>query len=170
MLVGFHLTHRMLVPGDIIEPGNWGSVILATGASHDWYEREQLMEAIRVARYPEKPSRLQTAYFFPHLEHALHYWVNFSQGDRVYCVQVADDLAPQHHAFMTCLPPISDLTDEQVAHHYWRTDLKVTRGLFQTATEEILTTSPLVVTQEFLLHADMFEDPSVISVDLSART
>tara|TARA_R110002020_G_scaffold232997_2_gene444644 strand:- start:1628 stop:2134 length:507 start_codon:yes stop_codon:yes gene_type:complete len=167
--MGFHLTHRKLQRGDVVQPGSWGGVVLDAGTTHEWFERETLLEAIRAKHYPTKPSRLQSAYYFPDLNHAMHYWVNFAQGDRVYAVQVADTSAPFHHAFMTCLPPVQGRTDEEIAHHYWRKDLMVTRGKFRTATEEILTTSALVVSSEFIFSPELFEDPTAVTVDLSAR-
>ena len=167
--MGFHLTHRKLQGGDVVQPGNWGSVVLNAGAAHEWFEREALLEAVRMKSYPAKPSRLHSAYYFPDLNDAMHYWVNFAQADRVYAVQMADSSAPFHHAFMTCLPPVEGRTDEEIAHHYWRKDLVVTRGKFQSATEEILTTSALVVTSEFIFTPELFEDPAAVMVDLSAR-
>jgi hypothetical protein len=52
----------MLRTGSIIEPGNFGRIILATGPNHVQWNREQALESARLARHTGKPSRLKAAF------------------------------------------------------------------------------------------------------------
>lgn len=58
----FHTSGLMYEPGDVIQPGNWGRVILGAGPGHNLYFRELLFEEVRTRVAPDRPSRL-TAFF-----------------------------------------------------------------------------------------------------------
>src|SRR6516225_4549681 len=58
----FHLSGIMLRPGSIIEPGNFGRIVQATGPAHTHWQREQALEMARAKNYPNKPSRLEAAF------------------------------------------------------------------------------------------------------------
>src|SRR6266849_715121 len=53
-----------LAPGEIIQPGNWGKVILAFGARHPRFYAEYLFERIRQAEFAARPSRMRAAFAF----------------------------------------------------------------------------------------------------------
>ena len=58
----FHLSGIMLRRGSIIEPGNFGRIIRATGSTHPKWDTEQALEAARVVKHRSKPSRLEAAF------------------------------------------------------------------------------------------------------------
>jgi hypothetical protein len=58
----FHLSGIMLRSGSIIEPGNWGRIIRATGVQHSYWAREHALEAARLKNHTHKPSRLDAAF------------------------------------------------------------------------------------------------------------
>jgi hypothetical protein len=88
----FHLAGIQLAPGSIVEPGNWGRIILATGPQHPEYQREIALENARLAKYPHKPSRLKAAFTsvdageakafrarIPGFTHHILYWVELAE-------------------------------------------------------------------------------------------
>jgi hypothetical protein len=66
----YHLSGAMLAPGSIILPGNWGRMLTAWGWQHNQSLRELALEDARVARFPHRPSRLQSAFVLPTLANA----------------------------------------------------------------------------------------------------
>lgn len=54
----FHATGLLYDPGDLIQPGNWGHVILGQGASHPFLYRELVFERVRQEVAPTRLSRL----------------------------------------------------------------------------------------------------------------
>jgi hypothetical protein len=53
-----------LSPGEVIQPGNRGKVIFAFGARHPRFYAEYLFERIRLAEFPDQPSRMRSAFAF----------------------------------------------------------------------------------------------------------
>ena len=69
----FHLSGAMLALGSIIMPGNWGRMIKTLGWQHNLAIREMALENARVARYPNRPSRLDASFVLPTLEEARNF-------------------------------------------------------------------------------------------------
>ncbi len=53
--------------GDVVQPGNWGSLVQST-PNHYWLRMEQQFEAIRIKINPQLPSRLECAFICEDLE------------------------------------------------------------------------------------------------------
>lgn len=66
----FHLSGASLQIGTIILPGNWGRIIRSAGWTHTLAVRECALEAARSARFPDRPSRLDSAFVAPTRDHA----------------------------------------------------------------------------------------------------
>ena len=122
----FHCTHKQLESGVIIQPGNWGRIILNQGETHPSWEREQVLERIRVGHYPEKPSRLKSAYCCETIEAAKCYKEkNIPQG-YIYEVNIIEETQPSHRGDFNCLEPLPRRPEnmEEIAHLYWKYALK----------------------------------------------
>jgi hypothetical protein len=76
-----HLTRNLLTPGDVITPGNWGSILRLHGQAHSLWNRERVLEKVRAAEYAAKPSRFEAAYAFTEMSSALWWWRHERQGD-----------------------------------------------------------------------------------------
>ncbi|MEO9297552.1 DUF2441 domain-containing protein [Devosia alba] len=94
----FHVAPLMLAPGSVIEAGNWGRML---SLYHPWFGqpaialRERIFEEVRVASFPEKPSRLQCCYVLPDRDTALEYWRGQPQS-LIYRVEPVLESAPTH--------------------------------------------------------------------------
>jgi hypothetical protein len=60
----FHLSVTHLAVGSTIEPGNWGRMLRFHGWNHAEAIKEMALEATRLARFKDRPSRLQAAFVF----------------------------------------------------------------------------------------------------------
>ena len=157
-LAGYHLAPTLLAPGSVILPGNWGRIVSIEGNSHSWHIAEQTLEAVRSGDFPNKPSRLHSAFYFPQMQHALWYWANKDKRLVLYYVVPVDPHAAFHHGYMSCLPPLSGMADDDVAKHYWAVSLRVGVGQYDTAIEEVVTNSPLRILSQIEIKPDMFHD------------
>ncbi|BAL75982.1 hypothetical protein [Bradyrhizobium cosmicum] len=123
----YHSGPKQLAPGDVIAPGNWGSIIAATGPSHHSWHREMTLEAVRSAHFPSKPSRLVATFSCANLATAEFYrQVAVSRGwkvtaDHLYEIEKVDPLAIEHRADFNLVEPIPGRgeTMEQIAFLYW---------------------------------------------------
>lgn len=70
MAIYFHLAPTLLAPGSIIEPGNFGRIVLLHGLNHQQYRREIQYEEARKTRFPDRPSRLACLFAFVTQEEA----------------------------------------------------------------------------------------------------
>ena len=93
-----------LEAGFIIEPGNWGGIILDAGLLHPCYEREFLLEYTRKWSFPNKPSRLTCNYVCPYIEDALHFQ-QYCQAGTIYEVKITDVNCQTHLGCYSYLPP-----------------------------------------------------------------
>lgn len=66
----FHLSGAPLRVGSIIEPGNYGRIIRRAAWSHASAVRETSLEAARLARFGDRPSRLDAVFAFLSQEEA----------------------------------------------------------------------------------------------------
>lgn len=85
-----------LAPGSIVEPGNWGRMLKLYTPNQNLVGayREQIYEKIRVASYPDKPSRLECIFLCETLEEATNFR-NETQRifDIIYKVKLVDSHA-----------------------------------------------------------------------------
>jgi hypothetical protein len=56
---------RDFSPGDRIPAGRWGTTVLASGPTHRFFYREELLEAVRQHEYPGRPSRYTCGFAWP---------------------------------------------------------------------------------------------------------
>jgi hypothetical protein len=84
-----HLSHQELQV-NIISPGNWGRILRMIEKSHTSWEREAVLEAVREAEFPFKPSRFESAYAFIDLVAARWWHRHERQNDFGHLVDVVD--------------------------------------------------------------------------------
>jgi hypothetical protein len=130
----FHLAPVLLSPGSVILPGNYGRIITAVGLSHPLWARENILESVRQAHYPAKPSRLNACFACPTEQIARSYRTlmaakNASSAWQIlYEVEKTDDRAADHRADFNAVQPLprrpEDMT--QIAHLYWSSSLWTT--------------------------------------------
>ena len=156
----FHSSPIRLAPESVIFPGNFGRIIRYRGRSHPLWEREQLLEQIRAATYPNKPSRLESCFTCAN-ETALRFYVRAmdqkSGGSAMwpvlYEVEKTDLSAPEHTADFNVVQPLPRLNKsaEEIGHHYWTASLWVTiPEAPDVRCEETITSSPLRVVRELV--------------------
>jgi hypothetical protein len=94
----YHLSGAALAPGSVILPGNWGRVIRAHGWAHNYSLREMALEDARVARFPDRPSRLDSAFVFLTLGEARNIRIHSGgfQQHILYRVTLIDPEAVSH--------------------------------------------------------------------------
>lgn len=155
-LTYFWLGSVKLMPGSIIAPGNWGRMLrryiqsTATGNSfgNAWIlARELNFEVARLKHFPDKPSRLESAFCCLSVEEARAYQRAHDPigVQLLHRVQLVEPTAVSHVAAIdwTAWPqPDTSLMDvtEQRAMAYWRGD--PTGG-----PSELITTSALKVVE-----------------------
>jgi hypothetical protein len=145
-----HLTRNDLSPGDIISPGNWGSILRQWGPAHPLWNREEVLERIRVAEFAGKPSRFDAAFAFTELNAALWWWRHERQSDFGYEVAIVDAQAPVHEGDFLGVQMIAgvDASPEEAARRYWsrgRPRFNSPDGVF---IDEIVTSSALRVLEK----------------------
>lgn len=88
----------MLEPGSIILPGNWGRVLRAAGWRHVSALAEQALEAARLARFPHRPSRLDSAFACVTEQEARDFMHRTSSFNNhlLYAVTLVDPSAASH--------------------------------------------------------------------------
>lgn len=121
---GFWVTGMDASPGQVIEPGNWGRILLGIGPAHSLYKREMLFENARATNFPDLPSRLASSFLWGRLEEAKWYVKAVHNNDHVYEVEW-DDSLPTHRGFHLCIPPHPNFTPEQTVHLYWEANHRV---------------------------------------------
>lgn len=146
-MILYHLTRNNLACGDLIEPGNWGRVLRQTGSAHHCWEREETLERIRLAEFPDKPSRYDAAFAFTDSRAALWWWRHERRNDRGYCVELADPSARFHVGDLLGVNPVQgvDASPEDAARRYWRRSAPTFLTPDQIAISEVVTASPLRV-------------------------
>ena len=117
----FHLTRKELQSGELILPGNWGSIIQATGQSHHCWHRENILETIRSAEFQNKPSRFNAVFAFIDPFAAMWWRQHERNGALLYFVEVADPTATNHIGDMLGVQMINgvDASTEAAARRYW---------------------------------------------------
>lgn len=144
----YHRSYQDLRPGVVIKPGNWGRTILETGKTHSWWESENILEEVRQKSYPEKPSRLQSAFAYEFLETALLDRNRSAPNDYIYSVIIDDCNKPWHRGDFNATRPMprhyADM--HQIADMYWQYKLKCSVSEWPgIICSEIVTLSSLTV-------------------------
>lgn len=88
----FHASGLLYDVGDIIQPGNWGRVVLGAGTAHPLYFRELLFEEVRLQLAPAKPSRLRSL-FALQTQQELATYQQANQVRHGYRIEIPDDTA-----------------------------------------------------------------------------
>lgn len=98
----FHLSPILLESGSVIKPGNFGRVI-------DTYRpnnlgplavRELIFEIARLKNFPQKPSRFNSIFLFPTLQHAKTQLIRFDISSLIYEVELTETDANSFHGNM----------------------------------------------------------------------
>ncbi|MDR6757182.1 hypothetical protein J2Y48_002478 [Mycoplana sp. BE70] len=142
--VGFYVTSRNLVPGSIIQPGNWGTVIKQYGKAHLRYADEMRFEEIRDSEFPSKPSRLTSNFLCARREDADWYQQAAHPDDAIYEVAWDQEL-DWHQGCILLLDKQDGMTLDQRARHYWAFDHGISVDGF--VPYEIVTQSPMRIVQ-----------------------
>ncbi|WP_454914161.1 DUF2441 domain-containing protein [Variovorax gossypii] len=112
----------VLGQGSVIQPGNWGRVIaLHTNATPVIY-RETILESVRRASFPTKPSRLTSFFALESLPEAMRYRNQHAATNLIYEVAVECDPASVHRGSydntQDFRPPIMQ-NMQMFAEQYW---------------------------------------------------
>jgi hypothetical protein len=83
-----------LQPGDVIPAGEWGRNVLGFGGRHFFFAREYVWERVRLADFPQLPSRIRSAFCYENRVDADAAYADHS----LYTVYLADPAAPRHRA------------------------------------------------------------------------
>jgi len=86
----FHVSERLLTPGDTIPPGRWGALINHHGVQHPFFFREMMLENWRVQNTDISVSRFNCAYGFESEAVANEYR---QANEHVYLVEAQSDSA-----------------------------------------------------------------------------
>jgi hypothetical protein len=124
-------------------PGRFGSVILSQGPDHRWFYRECLFERIRASPFPERPSRMRSAFAFESYQQAASWCSENPDTDHLYLVGLADAARPSFRADTSFLTTIRrrrtcDEVEEWI-EMYWR------GVIYEPEAVEVLTEGELVV-------------------------
>lgn len=139
----FHAAPLALGAKSIIQPGNWGRIIRRyTQNQINWAiaVREVTFESIRLAEYPQKPSRMEAAFVFEDIETVRTHIQKHSTHGVIHRVELTDNTVPTHRADYKLLDfpdPNTPLIPwcEEISRKYWKSqDIQV---------PEVVTLSPL---------------------------
>ena len=150
----YHLSGAMWAPGAIIRPGDWGRVIRSAGWAHTLAIREMALEDARAARFPHRPSRLNSAFVMLTLAEAGEFrrLSNSAFHQILYRVTLTDPSANSHITDVRLCGPQGPIRSDW-ADMYWldhEAQASAIQGVHWTATgglqlREMLTLSPLCV-------------------------
>jgi hypothetical protein len=102
----YHCSLAWLEPGSIIRPGNYGRVVRLAGLRHRDWMREQFLEFVRSQEFPDKPSRLSSAFACEELAAAEYFKESNCQTGIIYEVQMVDPATKTHVTDFNCIQPI----------------------------------------------------------------
>lgn len=124
----YHVNRAGLNAGDVIEPGHYGSGLLADGLSEqDDPLLELARENFRLTYHPNLPSRLRSVFFCKTEEQAVYYRDNvpYRKEDSVYSVRVRDtSVVACHGCWSIYVPKATDHPGMQAMYpnEYWSQD------------------------------------------------
>lgn len=141
----YHLNSTLLDVGSVIMPGNWGRIIRRIGPNHGRWVIETAMEELRQREFPNRPSRLTSAFVLDSLDEA-NFYRDVDQSRSIMCLYRVEFVDPQATSFTTDWRNV--LPDHQLnmdwARRYWNGEML---PLHQSgrACREVLTGSALRV-------------------------
>jgi hypothetical protein len=143
----YHLSGKNLATEEIVQPGNWGAIILKTGPTHSSWAREINLEHVRLGKFSHKPCRYRSTFAFLTLEAMLWWRKHERVNDRAYVVEVLNIEAPFHRGDMLGVEQVEgyDTTPEMAAHRYWTDGSMRFSNIDRLVLEELVTESPLRV-------------------------
>jgi hypothetical protein len=153
----YHSSPKLLGPGDIVLPGNYGDIIKATGPGHISWEREQVLEQVRTTHFADKPSRLTSTFSCADLPSAQFYRsVPVTRGEKktadfLYEVEKVKPDAVEHRADFNVVQPLPGRPEnmEQIAVLYWTARLWTTVAEAPSIRcEEVVTALPLRIIKQ----------------------
>jgi hypothetical protein len=150
----YHCTHLDLENGDIIQPGNWGRIIKQVGSSHPCWNREQVLEQVRLKFFSHKPSRLNATFCCERLDTIRCYKSKNCPTGFLYEVEIIDAAAPWHKGDFNAVEPLARRSDSmtEIALKYWRYSLKTNVEEWPgVECSEIVSASPLKVLRKLPL-------------------
>jgi hypothetical protein len=117
----YHCSQSVLKEGDIIEPGNWGKILITTGPKHNAWDREIILESIRIQYFSTKPSRLKCTFACDNLETIRFYKQVHMPTGNIYRVEHNDTSLPMHKGDFNAVQPIPTIQGDMitVALGYW---------------------------------------------------
>jgi len=117
----FHLNSALMAPGSVVLPGNFGRMMRMH--THDpMMYREHILEIVRQTQFPDKPSRLKSAFVTSSLEEAVKFKVQTNRTvDLIYEVEFVEDV-PLHQGDWGKIEAPHPWLDhlQQVAVEYWQ--------------------------------------------------
>lgn len=118
----YHCTHKTYTPGDIIEPGGWGTGLFQIGPHHGCWTREMALEAVRAVYFRDKPSRLYSTFSCESIDTARCYRSAHCQNGSIYEVKIVDEQLPVHKSDFNLVQPLPGLDADmwRIADLYWR--------------------------------------------------
>ena len=117
----YHCSHAWLAPGSVIRKGNYGRIVRKSGAQHPHWIREQFLEHIRVHEFPDRPSRLDSAFVCESRQVIRYFAETHCKTGIVYEVEPVEDGACRHTTDFNCVQPIVGALENMVdvARNYW---------------------------------------------------
>jgi len=143
-----------MTPGAIVQTGNWGRILNAynmQGFGNAWLlAREMTYEAVRAAKYPDKPSRLSCAFAFESIDGANQKRGDYQRWSSLYEVELVTPDAPSHRAPYNLVQFPAATTEflpavVQSADAYWRgEDVQIAELLTKSALRirQVIATGP----------------------------
>lgn len=156
----FHSNRRVLRSGAIVEPGNYGRIVRQSRENGPHWARETVLEAVRLAKFPTKPSRLSSCFATNNLDTALFYHRHHCPEGCLYAVEIEDLSLPIHFGDFNCIQPMPRRAEtmEQIAEKYWNRSLRTTVAEYPSLVcDEVVTASRLRVISRIWLPEDFGE-------------
>lgn len=158
----YHLSPLPLRAESVIEPGNWGRIVRATGWRHPFAAEEVMLEEVRQNSFPHLPSRLECAFYFDDIAQAIHFANEQAQKDNghlvghsqiLYQVELDNPTAPHHEADWRDVKPFfpydmkNDPLNLDWCRRYWLGAPSPWKHELPTMRREHLTLSALRIVQ-----------------------
>lgn len=142
----WHLAYSSLPAGTPVQPGSLGEKYRNGGLPSEQIHRESVLESVRAAQFPEKPSRLFACFAFDNIKTArLYQRLHFPNG----ILHEVQAIAIKYHVGnFSAIQPLPRRAEsfEEMAARYWRNDLRVTLEEHPTIElTEIVIAGPLMV-------------------------
>ena len=137
----WHVTERLLQPGDEIAPGRYGRIVRERGLQHPHFHREQLLEQCR-EQMGITISRLECSFAFDDLLTASNY-AKEAHDEAIFEVELVDVSAPSLRLdilWLTWMVEAGSTDDQQKswAVAYWRGQSTIDRKADAQSAWEIL--------------------------------